>query len=316
MAKQGQRKAHYKQNRPQQLRGFYHVAVTRSFHAAAEQMSLGQPAISLQVQALEREMQAGLLKRKRGAVSLTLEGQVLFELAAPLVEALESLDEAFRERLGQYEVGEVKCAATDIVVMDVLPGLVREFRVRFPTIQVVLESCPSSQARDRLVRGDIEMAIGAVHQLPGTVLFQPLANYDSYLVVPHDHALAGRTELSLQELARYPLIAPLEGSQLWHDLQQALERRGVALQIATRLAGTEARLRYVASGLGITVVTTTGLPSDKTERFSWIPLAIHLPARTFGLMTRRNTYLSLPAKRFAEFILQAAPSFSPTRKRD
>ena len=63
-------------------------------------MCIGQPAVTLQVQSLERELQAKLFNRKKGVVSLTLDGQVLFEVAAPLVQALESLDDVFREGLG------------------------------------------------------------------------------------------------------------------------------------------------------------------------------------------------------------------------
>jgi DNA-binding transcriptional LysR family regulator len=55
----------YKQNRSQQLRGFYHVATTGSFSAAAKQMCIGQPAVTLQVQSLERELQAKLFNRKK-----------------------------------------------------------------------------------------------------------------------------------------------------------------------------------------------------------------------------------------------------------
>jgi DNA-binding transcriptional LysR family regulator len=169
----------YKQNRGQQLRGFYHVATTGSFSVAAEHMYLGQPAVTLQVQALERELNAKLFERRRGSVVLTPEGQVLFDLAAPLVEALESLDDAFRERLGRFEAGEVRCAAPDNVISDMLPSLVAHCNIKFPSIDLVFYSCTSLQALEMVSRGDVDLGIGAVRDLPGHIRFQQLTSRSS-----------------------------------------------------------------------------------------------------------------------------------------
>ncbi|MCL4533979.1 MAG: LysR family transcriptional regulator [Bacteroidetes bacterium] len=303
----------YKQNRPQQLRGFYHVAVTGSFSVAAERMALGQPAVTLQVQALEQELQAKLFERKRGSIALTPEGQVLFEVAAPVVEALESLDEAFYERLGQFEAGEVRCAAPDNVVFDVLPNLVKDFNTRFPNIDLVLYSATSLQSLQMVLRGDSELGIGSVRQIPRNISFQPLAWYDNYLVVPQGHPLAGKDQVSLEDVAGCPLVAPLEAGKLYQDLNQAMERRGLHPHVVMRLASTEARLRYVQSGLGVTVAAGRRFPSEVARHLVWITLADHVPVTAYGLITRKNTYLSLAAKRFAEFVVQSAQAFQSLR---
>ena len=301
---------YYKQNRLQQLRGFYHVAISHSFTVAAARMSLEQPTVALQVQALERELEAKLFVRRRGATNLTQEGEVLFELAAPVVEAIESLQEAFHERLGQFEVGNVICAAPEFIVLHVLPGLIGQFKARFPHVDLVVHSTsPSSYALDMVLRGEAELGIGALTQVPSNMIFQPLVSYNNYLVVPRDHPLVEQATVSLQDVVKYPLVAPLEDGATWQALYRAMQVQHLDCQVAIRLASTEARLRYVLSGIGITVASGAGRTSEIASQVEWVPLAEDMPTTTYGLIRRKNTYLSLPAKRFAEFLVSATPIF-------
>ncbi len=305
----------YKQNRYQQLRGFYHVAVSGSFSAAARNMSLGQPAVTLQVQALERELRTKLLERRSGGVILTPEGQALFDLAAPLVEGLESLESTFHAKVGRIEVGQVVCAAPDAVVQDVLPALIGGFRARYPCIDVVIHTCPSTAGIAMVIRGDADLAVGAADPIPPNVSFLPLVDYDSYLVVPLGHALAGRSKVSLKEIVAYPFIAPPEDESLWRPFHREMEKHGLHPHIAVRVVNSDVRLSYVASGLGITITTGERHGSELAHRLVWISLAGQLPRMTYGLVTKRNALLSLSAKHFAEFIMDATPAFAALQGR-
>jgi DNA-binding transcriptional LysR family regulator len=306
----------YKQNRPQQLRGFYHVAVSGSFSAAAERMGLGQPAVSLQVQALEQELQARLFERRRGSVTLTPEGEILFEIAVPLVEALETVDDAFRERLGQYESGRVTCAATDHMVQQVFPDLLQRFTRRFPAIELVLYSGNSAQAVQMVVQGVADLGVGMLNAVPRHIRFRQLAAFDNYLVVPRDHPLAGREGVSLEDVARWPLVAPVEQGSLWRTIHGRLARRDLAPHVVMRVASTLARLRYVEAGLGVTITSTSEVPADLALALVWLTLPDALPRTAFGLITRANSYLSLPAKRFAEFLAETLPGVIAARERE
>ena len=298
----------YKQNRAQQLRGFYHVAITGSFSTAADRMALGQPAVSLQIQALERELKAKLFERKRGAVTLTLEGRALFEVAVPVVEALETIDDAFRERLGQYEAGKVTCAATDDLVLQVLPHLVEKFTAAFPHIELVLYSCTSSQAVEMVARGDTDLGIGKVSQTHRQIRFQPLAHFDNYLVTPRDHPLTHQERVSLDDVARYPLVAPIDEGKLWQTIHRMLTARDLQPHIVLRVASTLARLQYVEAGLGLTITSLNGVTSELMSKLAWISLTDRLPETAFGLINRTSSYLSLPATRFAEFLMTSVPA--------
>src|SRR2546425_11096274 len=92
----------YKQNRFQQLRGFCYAASSGSISKAAKRMSLSQPAVSQQIQGLENELAVTLFVRRGAKIQLTHDGELLFEMARGLIEELEHLDEAFRQR--RFEV--------------------------------------------------------------------------------------------------------------------------------------------------------------------------------------------------------------------
>lgn len=303
------RRYHYKQNRFQQLRGFYHVVVTNSFTAAAESMALEQPTVTLQIQALEQEMKTKLFEKKRGGLVLTQAGKILFELAAPAIEILESLDQAFEERASLCEAGRVVCAAPDPMVRYLLPNLMHDFACKFPNIEVVLRSSGSCTSLDLLIRGESEVSIGAPLTVPKNVTFRPLVELDNYLVVRHDHPLADQTKVGPRDLARYPMIAPVEEGSLWQRLHHSLSKHELDCKIVMRLDSSEARLRYAELGLGSTIAVAWERPPDATSKLRWIPLTGILGPTTYGLMTMKNVYLSSAASKLVDFIVASAPKF-------
>src|SRR5437773_11363477 len=101
----------YKQNRFQQLRGFCYAAATGSISKAAKRMSLSQPAVTQQIQSLESEMAVTLFTRRGSKIKLTHDGELLFEMAMPLIEQLENLDVQFGQRRLEVDEGCIDVAA-------------------------------------------------------------------------------------------------------------------------------------------------------------------------------------------------------------
>ena len=118
---------HYKQNRLKQLRAFCHAARTGSVSAAADKIFLSQPTVSLQIQALEREFDTVLFERRGPKIRLTPEGQLLFEMAAPRVEGMDRLHDAFAVQSGRVDQGALNIAAGESTILYILPEPVRSF---------------------------------------------------------------------------------------------------------------------------------------------------------------------------------------------
>ena len=111
------RRFYYKQNRLKQLRAFCHAVRAQSISKAADLMHLSQPSVSLRIRALEQEMGTVLFERRGPRISLTPEGRVLYELASPLVEGIDELPEAFAERCGNLDAGEIHVAAGESTIL-------------------------------------------------------------------------------------------------------------------------------------------------------------------------------------------------------
>src|SRR3989337_1286340 len=116
--------ARYKPNRLQQLRGFCYAARNKSIAKAAEKMAVSQQSVSLQSKALERELGAQLFERRGPRIVLTHDGQRLLELARPLVEAVDGLEDAFSSLRESAERGVLNIAAGGSTIQYLLPPFV------------------------------------------------------------------------------------------------------------------------------------------------------------------------------------------------
>src|SRR4051812_43255519 len=98
---------YYKHNRLAQLRGFCYAAQAGSISKAAERLFLSQPSVSLQIQALEREFKTTLFERRGPKIALTPDGRTLYDLAAALVEEIDTLEQTFAARRGGVARGRL-----------------------------------------------------------------------------------------------------------------------------------------------------------------------------------------------------------------
>ena len=119
--------SYYKQNRLKQLRAFCYTAKSGSISKAAEQLYLSQPSVSLQIQALERELNTMLFERRGPKIRLTPDGQALLEIALPMVEGMDSLRDTFAERCGDLNSGYLNIAAGESTILYILPKFLKQF---------------------------------------------------------------------------------------------------------------------------------------------------------------------------------------------
>src|SRR5882672_1954770 len=122
----GPARFYYKGNRLKQLRAFCYAVKFGTVARAADALFLSPSSVSLQLSALEKELGARLLERTRPRLALTSEGQMLYDLARPLVEGVESLDQQFRTQRQGMDQGEVNIAAGASTIQYLLPPLVRD----------------------------------------------------------------------------------------------------------------------------------------------------------------------------------------------
>lgn len=294
---------YYKNNRLKQLRAFHQVVRAGSISRAADRLCLSQPSVSLQLQALERELGVILFERRGPHLRLTAEGETLYQLAEPLVEGIDKLHETFAARFGDINSGELNIGAGESTILYVLPEPVRQFVTQYPGVRLKLHNVTGRDGMKMLRSDEIDFAVGSMLDVPEELEYRPVVTFDPMLITPKNHPLAAlckERELTLQDISAYGLILPPAHLSTWRIVKYVFQQHDVAFTVTLEAGGWEVIKKYVELGLGISIVTDICL--DGRENLESIPLKRYFPQRSYGLVLRRGGIPSPQARRFIEIL--------------
>ncbi|PCJ63105.1 MAG: LysR family transcriptional regulator [Candidatus Hydrogenedentota bacterium] len=294
----GKSTSRYKQNRLQQLRGFCLAAHTGSMSKAAEKMFLSQPSVTLQIQALERELDTKLFDRKGPKIELTHDGEILYELAQPLVNGFASLDETFNARRNSIDTGRISIAAGGSTIQYVLPKFVDKFVHEYPKVDMRLMSVTGKDGLEMLYAGEVDFCVGPMLDIPEDIEFHPIVAYDSVLITPKGHPLSKRRRVLPRHISKYPLILPPRHLSTWRQVEYVFAQEGLPYEVRLEVGGWEVIKRYVEIGLGVSIVMSICITGN--ENLEVIPVQDYFPRRTYGVVMRKGRQLSPQARGFIE----------------
>lgn len=300
----GPNRFYYKQNRLKQLRAFCHTAETGSISKAAERLFLSQPSVSLQIKALEREMDISLFERRGSSIELTPQGKILYELSLPLVEGIDALPESFAVHCGSLESGELNIAAGESTILYILPEVMKKFNAAYPGIRLRLHNVTGRDGMALLRANDIDFAVGSLIDVPHDIAYHAIFSYDPMLITPLEHPLLKKTSFTLEDIASYGLILPPRHLSTWRMVKMIFQQHHLDYKVTLEAGGWEVIKKYVELGLGISIVTSICLANH--ENLGILPLSHYFPKRDYGLVLRRGKFLSASAKKFIEMM---APDF-------
>jgi DNA-binding transcriptional LysR family regulator len=303
----------YKADRLKPLRAFCQTARLGSVSRAAEALYVSQPAITLQLQALERDLGVKLFERVGRRLTPSREGQLLFELAKPLVEGIDALDAVFHERVRGLDAGELNVAAGSSTILYLLPGIVEAFRQRHPDVRLSLHNVTGAGGLDLLRSDAVDLAVGSMLDVPADLRYEAAYRFEPMLIVPPDHPLAHKSPLKLEDLSPYGLILPPKRLTTYRMVDLVFQQNRVPYTVALEVGGWEVIKQYVAMGLGISIVTAICLTEADRARLVARSLAAYFPSRTYGVVVRKGKLLSPQARAFIELI---QPSLVAQREYD
>lgn len=295
------RDARYKQSRLLQLRGFCYAAASGSISKAADRLFLTQPSVSLQIQALEREFKTTLFERRGPRIKLTPDGELLYELAMPLIDQIDRLPEEFRARRGDIDLGRIDLAAGWSTILYVLPQYVEAFREAHPKVELKLHNVTGAEGLASLRAGHVDFAVGPLLEIPDDIEFYPIVSYEPLLITAPSHPLARTEKITLKKISRYPFILPPRHLSTWSTVDTVFKKHGLPYNVAMEVGGWEVIKKYVELGLGISVVMSICITGS--EKLSIIPASEWFPHRTYGVVLRKGKLLSPQARRFIELML-------------
>jgi DNA-binding transcriptional LysR family regulator len=249
------------------LRAFVVLAQELHFGRAAAQLSIVQPALSMQIKLLESGLGVRLLDRNRHSVALTEAGRVFLpEAQATLHQATRAADAARASSRG--EIGQVRLGFVSSVLPQWLPELIRAVHQRYPRLELELKDMPGPDQAIALKSGLLDfglMRLPAAH--PGIQTRAVL--HESFCVaLPVDHPLAAQASIQPADLLDVPvyILARRYAPGFYDEFIQAL---GIPLQIASELGEFTTMLALVCAGLGVGVLpvqATRALPANCVSR--------------------------------------------------
>ncbi len=296
--------SYYKQNHLKKLRAFCETAKLGSMTRAAEALYASQPTISLQIHALEEEMQTTLFERNGPRLSLTTEGSILYDLCLPHVQGIERLKETFDAHCGNLTAGELSVAAGESTILYVLPEPVGRFSRQYPGIKLRLANETGRNGMEMLRTDSVDFAVGSMLEVPEDLDYDPIVTYNPVVIAPLEHPLAHMEPITLADIGKYGLILPPRHLSTWHIVKMVFAQHNVNFQVTLEAGGWEVIKRYVSLGQGISIVTDVCITAADRERMSVIPVDQYFPKRSYGIVTRKGKFLSAPAQRFIEIMYE------------
>jgi DNA-binding transcriptional LysR family regulator len=281
-----------------QIEAFVQVAGHRSFSRAAESLGLTQPSVTARIQALERDLRETLFERNGRGVSLTEVGVSFLPHAKRVLKALQDGRDAVQS-LQAMEVGTLRMGAAPTVSTYVLPELLKEFRSRYPGIDVSLRTEYSDQIVQMVLNDEVQVGVERTITHPEVVVV-PLYQDEVVLVTGPDHRFAEKGVASIEEVSGEPLIMFNRGSGYYTLVNNALRQAGVLASPAMELDNMEATKKMVEQGLGIAVLPKVAVePEVRRGELRLVRVeGLAMPQREISLIYRRGRPLSRAAEAF------------------
>lgn len=286
----------------QQLLYFRKVAELQHFTRAAEALAVSQPALSRAVARLEDELGVRLFEREGRSIRLNRYGQVFLERVGHILQEVEAARHEMADLAGT-ERGTVALAFLHTLGVRLIPDLLRQFRQEHPQVGFHLGQNASGVLLKQLEAGEIDLCLASLvpREDQPAMEWVNLFSEELYLVVPPDHALAGRGTVALREAAGGDFIS-LKPSTGLRQISDALCREaGFAPHILFEGEEVATIRGLVQAGFGMALLPAPAEP----ERLGpeWLHVSTPVCRRTIGLAWRKNRYLSGAARLFRDFVL-------------
>jgi DNA-binding transcriptional LysR family regulator len=291
-----------------QLAAFCAVVERKSFSQAAERLGVTQPAVSLQVRALEKRLGAQLLDRSGRRVEPTEAGARLYRGAQRLLALEEQLlEEVTGDGDGEL-TGELRLGASTGPAAVVVPLLLCEFQLENPGVKIALSVHDTHSVVELVASRELELGIVGAARRHRSVRFEPFFEDEVILACPPGHAFAGRS-VGIDELRADKLILMQEGAGVRQIVDDELRELGLRLRdldVRLELGLQESVRSAVQAGYGVAFISRTAVESE-------LAAGTLAAARVEGLEATREISLARAAGRTPTRVADTFVAFARER---
>lgn len=239
------------------LKVFCTVAETKSFSKASEIIHLTQPAVSLQIQALEEAFETKLFDRTSNAVMLTPAGEILYKYAKEILALYSAIEKDIGEITGLVK-GSINLGASTTIGNYLLPAVISDFKRAYPKIKLQLFIGNTKRIVEFLKAGSLNLGIVEGDVTKYKIQPHKLLQDELVVIAAPFHPWAKRKEVSIHEVAKEQFILREEGSGTRQVIEKYLLKRGITVQsmkIGSIIGSTEAIKEAVENGIGVSIVS-------------------------------------------------------------
>jgi len=293
----------------QQLRYIWEVAHHElNVSATAQSLFTSQPGISKQIRLLEDELGVEIFARNgKHLTEVTAVGKTIIERAGDILRKVESIKQVAQE-FSSERSGSLSIATTHTQARYALPDVIGEFISRYPDVSLHMHQGSPIQIAEMAANGQVDFAIATEGlDLFGDLVMLPCYTWNRCIVVPKDHPLTQLEALSLEEVARYPIVTYVFGFTGRSKLDDAFAQRGVEPKVVFTATDADVIKTYVRLGLGIGIIAQMAFDQDQDDDLVALDASHLFEPSTTMIGCRKGTFLR---RYMHEFIELFAPHLS------
>lgn len=283
---------------PAQLQAFVTVAQVNSFTTAAILLGIGQSAVSHAIKTIEKELGVALFVRGKAEIVLTEVGSNILAKAHSILGLFESIKHTANEsknlQQGVLKIGSFGPSFS----AQLLPIILAEYRVRYPNIKVYVEEGEDHQVKQWIANRKVDLGCIILPELELDHIY--LTTDKLSVVVPHNHPLAAKTKIHLEELREFPFI--LTEGTTGKMVMELFKQSQFEQDIVYNNVQIMSMLSMVSSGVGVSVTAELAIPADlKGKAGSYlIKPMVPVVRREIGLAMQNQHHLSPAAAAFVK----------------
>jgi DNA-binding transcriptional LysR family regulator len=279
----------------------YFLTVSRLQHMtmASKALSITQPALSHSISKLENELGVPLFERNGRNVRLNRYGMMFGKWVE---QALQNIQNGMQEieEWSNPETGVVSIAYLNILGVDLVPTLVRDYQLLHSKVRFELNQGNLGDIDEQLEKGYADLVITSRESIMDNHKWLVIQTMPLYIVVSADHRFAERSSLSLMDLSGEPFVGLKNNCGLKATILSRFQHSGLTLASTYEAEDLATVAGFIKAGLGVSVLPKTlGLMLDGLV---WIPITDDGWFWEIGLKWREDRYLSPAAKRFIEYV--------------
>ena len=292
-----------------QLSALTAVADHNSFSAAARALHTVQSNVSTHIANLERELGTPLVDRTSGR--LTEAGELVVVRARRVQAELDALSADVASSLGEIS-GLVRFGIIGTTGRWLVPKLLTELAVSHPKVRLVVIDATTTSLIPQLAAGSLDLAVVKLPAADPDVDTEMLFEEEHVLLVADQHPLAGRTSISLTDLAEVPLLLEPPGTGFRDDLDADAARAGVTLTAQAEVDGMRLLASLAYQGFGAAILPASAVVEWTDGTWSTAAVEGATP-RGVGLATPRRGRLSAPTRSTIEVLRSVIADEVPSR---